>query len=628
MSRSNIILLLIILTIPSYSQSGSQYREHQILGANQVITVFSNWGVIAQPEDQGPRGSWLHPNNGYLGDFSLLIGARVEYDSVAFATVTDCPVNRPALGRDYSNSGIRQAYEPRTLGASNLAMSNDSNTWPAGWTSWPFNTTAVLESYFEMDDNNDNEFNNSLENSLGIAFKPDTLNLDRNGLALKIEARYRQFNTGILDDALIMEYNIRNEGTTMYRQMVFGGLVGTYVGVTGNDHTPQEYDDDASFFDLENNATYFWDWDMDVSQNPAWVGDVGYAALAFIRSPGNPYDGIDNDRDNASQPGNSAPYFSAADFTGHNIQSGEQIVLIDRDFNRNIVSVPNDSFTVTTCGKNFTIYPGITYVEEGDSLTSNFFDGIDNDFDGLIDENYYVHYHFNAANMTAPFQINNTLGPTQYINYFTGQGLTDSNIDESGSDVDELGLTSFHYFAPSNQINLSDDENLFTLMSPANIDLSSLYSNGQILGGEDGDFVIGSGIFTLKPGEQQKVILALVYANTPSDLITKVQSIQTDPIFVVINKNFKVNKKFQLLVNYPNPFNPSTTVVFNLQKTCDVTLKIFNILGEKVTTLVSDRLSAGSYSIEWDASSQASGVYLYRLQASDYVETRKMVLMR
>ena len=70
MSRSNYILLLIILTIPSYSQSGSQYREHQILGANQVITVFSNWGVIAQPEDQGPRGSWLHPNNGYVGDFS------------------------------------------------------------------------------------------------------------------------------------------------------------------------------------------------------------------------------------------------------------------------------------------------------------------------------------------------------------------------------------------------------------------------------------------------------------------------------------------------------------------------------------------------------------------------------
>jgi hypothetical protein len=80
--------------------------------------------------------------------------------------------------------------------------------------------------------------------------------------------------------------------------------------------------------------------------------------------------------------------------------------------------------------------------------------------------------------------------------------------------------------------------------------------------------------------------------------------------------------------NYPNPFNPSTTIEFDLPKTTEVTLKIFNILGEEVTTLVSDRLSVGSYSYEWDASNLASGVYLYRLQVGDYVETRKMVLMR
>ena len=80
--------------------------------------------------------------------------------------------------------------------------------------------------------------------------------------------------------------------------------------------------------------------------------------------------------------------------------------------------------------------------------------------------------------------------------------------------------------------------------------------------------------------------------------------------------------------NYPNPFNPSTTIEFDLPKTSEVSLKVLNILGEEVTTLVSDRLSAGSYSYEWDASKLASGIYLYRLQAGEYVETRKMVLMR
>ena len=89
-----------------------------------------------------------------------------------------------------------------------------------------------------------------------------------------------------------------------------------------------------------------------------------------------------------------------------------------------------------------------------------------------------------------------------------------------------------------------------------------------------------------------------------------------------------VTQSFALSQNYPNPFNPSTTIEFDLPKTSEVNLKIFNILGEEVTTLVSDRLSAGSYSYEWDASKLASGVYLYRLQAGNYVETRKMVLMK
>jgi len=87
-------------------------------------------------------------------------------------------------------------------------------------------------------------------------------------------------------------------------------------------------------------------------------------------------------------------------------------------------------------------------------------------------------------------------------------------------------------------------------------------------------------------------------------------------------------KSYYLFQNYPNPFNPSTIIEFDTPKTSNVTLKIFNILGEEVTTLVSDRLSAGLYMYEWDASNMANGVYLYRLEAGGFVETRKMILMR
>jgi predicted GH43/DUF377 family glycosyl hydrolase len=93
-------------------------------------------------------------------------------------------------------------------------------------------------------------------------------------------------------------------------------------------------------------------------------------------------------------------------------------------------------------------------------------------------------------------------------------------------------------------------------------------------------------------------------------------------------ENLSAPDNYVLKQNYPNPFNPTTTIEFDLPKTVQVSLKVFNILGEEVITLVSDRLSAGSYSYDWDASNLASGVYLYRLQAGDYVETRKMVLMK
>jgi S-formylglutathione hydrolase FrmB len=85
--------------------------------------------------------------------------------------------------------------------------------------------------------------------------------------------------------------------------------------------------------------------------------------------------------------------------------------------------------------------------------------------------------------------------------------------------------------------------------------------------------------------------------------------------------------RYELKQNYPNPFNPRTNIQFSIPKTKFVTLKVYNILGEEVATLVSERLSAGSYSYEWDAGNHASGVYMYRLQAGDYVEILKMILI-
>ena len=85
---------------------------------------------------------------------------------------------------------------------------------------------------------------------------------------------------------------------------------------------------------------------------------------------------------------------------------------------------------------------------------------------------------------------------------------------------------------------------------------------------------------------------------------------------------------YELYQNYPNPFNPSTTIKFAIPKESNVNLSIYNVLGELVSTIVNEEMKPGYYEYEFDASQFASGVYLYRIKAGEYVETKKMVLMK
>jgi N-acetylneuraminic acid mutarotase len=126
------------------------------------------------------------------------------------------------------------------------------------------------------------------------------------------------------------------------------------------------------------------------------------------------------------------------------------------------------------------------------------------------------------------------------------------------------------------------------------------------------------------PGRQQGVLVFHHNGLTsPDSIIAK-----ADVITGIVSQDATIPRKFTLHQNYPNPFNPTTAIEFSIPKSEFVTLKIYNVLGEEVATPISERLSTGSYRYEWNASTLASGVYLYRLQAGDYVETRKMVLMK
>ncbi|KAA3631182.1 MAG: T9SS C-terminal target domain-containing protein [Calditrichaeota bacterium] len=92
--------------------------------------------------------------------------------------------------------------------------------------------------------------------------------------------------------------------------------------------------------------------------------------------------------------------------------------------------------------------------------------------------------------------------------------------------------------------------------------------------------------------------------------------------------NQSLPQSFTLNQNYPNPFNPTTIISFEIPRKSETALHVYNILGQKVTTIVDGELSAGHYSYEFDASDFASGMYFYSLQTEEYEETKKMVLIK
>jgi len=95
-----------------------------------------------------------------------------------------------------------------------------------------------------------------------------------------------------------------------------------------------------------------------------------------------------------------------------------------------------------------------------------------------------------------------------------------------------------------------------------------------------------------------------------------------------VNSSSSLPNQFILYQNYPNPFNPKTDINYFLPEAEYVKLEVYNTLGQKVKTLVSEEQSAGSHSIRWNGSSLASGLYLYRLQAGDFTATQRMLLLK
>jgi hypothetical protein len=120
--------------------------------------------------------------------------------------------------------------------------------------------------------------------------------------------------------------------------------------------------------------------------------------------------------------------------------------------------------------------------------------------------------------------------------------------------------------------------------------------------------------------------------DTPSSGTVKVHSVSLIIVgstpATLVKAAPQLPSSFTLSQNYPNPFNPSTQIQFSIPQAGFVSLKVYDMLGREVATLVHQELTPSSYSITWNAANVASGVYLYRLDAGNYSVTKKMVLMK
>ena len=90
----------------------------------------------------------------------------------------------------------------------------------------------------------------------------------------------------------------------------------------------------------------------------------------------------------------------------------------------------------------------------------------------------------------------------------------------------------------------------------------------------------------------------------------------------------EIPKSYSLKQNYPNPFNPSTTIGFSLPKASHVEISIYNLLGEKVAEVLNDFLNPGNYDYLVKLSTLSSGIYIYKIQADDFIQSKKMMLLK
>ena len=492
MNKLNSTSLILITLIPIIlfaqgdpNKGDVKYTQWGILDGNAVRTLYSNHGELARWPDQ-PSGEWPKGSgHSYVDGVALIIAAsttdtlgnRIHPMSTNYREFIDRdPVEKVPWGwapvQGYSNP--RQALPAR---------SDDQFTWPDSWPDQPSWTgewngffgrgiqNAEVETYFVCDDAPDEEWLSAQDETGKGVFYPDKNDPTRGGLGMEIKARGFQWSHVLAQDVIFWLYEITNEGTTDYDSVYFSQYIDWGIGGTADSG------DDEGGFSTYLDLAFSWDYN-NLGQPGQW-GPVGTAAYAFLESPGNQFDGIDNDEDGIIDEKRENP-------------AGEWI-----DTYPYGVSDPDAFFNY------FHYAPRPHWEGDEDQDWVGFTDDNDNN---VFDTGEAINDDVGADGL-APYHPN-------YPGPDTGEGdgiPTDGEPNFNATDKDEsdqMGLTGFSVFDVHEFELINDEQNwreIYTKLAPP---LKSVYLEG----GRNLGMFFSSGPFPMPAGHTERFSMALIFS--------------------------------------------------------------------------------------------------------------------
>ena len=597
--RLNAFLLICFslnFLLASSPKGNSLARAKNDHSGNKIRTTFYNYGLVGrwsnEPEDIG--GEWpINSGHEYIGDVGHMVGTEfVNLDNIKKKSVITIDSPR---GSEF-NLDTHWGWEPLSgysnpdtplVAMSHMGPSEDDNanvnTWPDQWAdklddpldpgwagSWngyfgKDQKNAEQESYFVMDDAQDAEF----------FYYPDSNDLERRGMGLRCTQRGLQWNHILAEDVLFWLYDIKNISDYDMEKMVFGYIVGTITGGDGDSG------DDWADFEKSDDIAFSYDNGTDLETGLGGIGasgwsPVGLAGYAFLESPGNPYDGIDNDGDGSNGTGLT---LSEEVFSSRSYGVGDTVVVIDyQSYERTLVPMSSDGIIIYKSNSEHLFMPGDVLEEIPRNL-------IDDNLNGLIDENNGASIEFAPGIFEDTYLYFDALSGEglKYIDYFSGIGSSNALIDESREDgidndgdwniatddvgidgmpgsgdlgegdglptsgmgtelpgepnidktdvdeSDQIGLSSFYYFNFGVGPQMDDDPRLWEEMLPG-------YFNNSI-SNTDADFLFSSGYFPLKKDLTERFSIALLFGDNLPDLVRNKQTVQT-----IYNQNYNFAK--------------------------------------------------------------------------------------